>query len=388
MKKMYTLLFFQFLLPIFSFSAEGFKEGTLVHTTSGFIPIEQLAIDDAVMCYNFQTQSYTESQITRTSRKETSTIIAIAIGDNVIHADHDQLFYIPAEKQWCRACNLKVGDILLQQNGQNCCISDIQTIHQPATVFDITVDRYHNFCVSEKNIVSHNFIIALPILAWGGAGGLTLFEGVTIASIASATAAALFYATVEHTTGIETNNEVNLNGTVNGQPLPFAHEPEHIHNNRDNTIVTGTSTGPGGPCWCGHLCGIGCGCLCPCGCSSQHANKAPQNNTPNNLHNNEETNKSQRFSFTYDAIEEGVKYAMTDSKRKHIFENPEHKLDTLVTKLGGQENTIRAVIHALNNEILFDGIHKDLQINVAGYALYVRLRIMDGIPKIGTLFIK
>lgn len=384
--KTLSLFVFQFLLTIthvFSLSGSGFPKGTLVKTSVGHIPIEQLTVNDTVVCYNFHTKKYLEQPIAHISQKESESIIQITLNENILYADHDQQFYILAEKKWCKAGNLKVGDVLLCQNHAPACIRDIQKIIESGTVFDITIERYHNFCISEQNIVVHNFVIAIPILAWG-AGGLTFFEGVTVVSALSAFAAAVFYSTLEKTTGVETNNEVNLNGTVNGHSLQH---PENTHNNNDNTIVAGTSAGTGGPCWCGHFCGIGCGCLCPCGCSLQHRNMPSQNHIPNNLKNNE-LNNSQRLSFTRDAIEEGVKYAMTDAKRAHIFENPEHKLDPLVIKLGGQENVIRAVINALNNEALVEGVFKDLKIEVAGHCLYVRGRIMNGVPKIGTLFIK
>jgi hypothetical protein len=34
------------------------------------------------------------------------------------------------------------------------------------------------------------------------------------------------------------------------------------------------------------------------------------------------------------------------------------------------------------------GVFKDVVVNVSGYDVYIRGRVMDGIPKLGTFFIK
>lgn len=56
-------------------------------------------------------------------------------------------------------------------------------------------------------------------------------------------------------------------------------------------------------------------------------------------------------------------------------------------KLGGQENTIRAIIKAAITHLPAEGIFEDVVIKVAGSTVYVRGRVMNGIPKIGTFFI-
>jgi hypothetical protein len=53
-----------------------------------------------------------------------------------------------------------------------------------------------------------------------------------------------------------------------------------------------------------------------------------------------------------------------------------------------EENTIRAVIEGLKGKVSFNQIFEDVRISVAGYEVYVRGRVMDGVPKIGTFFIK
>jgi hypothetical protein len=99
------------------------------------------------------------------------------------------------------------------------------------------------------------------------------------------------------------------------------------------------------------------------------------------------TDTSHCFSKTN--IDDAVNHVMKDASRiNHIFANKMHNLDQLVSKLGSNENTIRAVLEALDKKVPFNGMVQDLVVNVAGYDIYVRGRVMNGILKIGTMFIK
>ena len=90
--------------------------------------------------------------------------------------------------------------------------------------------------------------------------------------------------------------------------------------------------------------------------------------------------------FSASTIDDAVRYAM--KKAIHIFDKAEHNLNPLVSKLGGQENTIRAVLNAANGKLPLSGVFKDVMLNIGGYNVYIRGRVIDGIPKLGTIFIK
>ena len=92
--------------------------------------------------------------------------------------------------------------------------------------------------------------------------------------------------------------------------------------------------------------------------------------------------------ITPEAFEEAINYATTDTKVKHIFEKPMHKLDELTRQLGGPENVIRAVLNNLSGKMPFNGVFKNIQVTVEGFDIYLHGRMMDGVPKIGTMFIK
>jgi hypothetical protein len=60
----------------------------------------------------------------------------------------------------------------------------------------------------------------------------------------------------------------------------------------------------------------------------------------------------------------------------------------LVKKLGGYEKTIRRVLNDANGKLPNSGIFKDVLVPIEGYNVYIRGSVVDGTPKLGTMFIK
>lgn len=71
----------------------------------------------------------------------------------------------------------------------------------------------------------------------------------------------------------------------------------------------------------------------------------------------------------------------------HIFNKAQHNLGPLVSRLGGQENTVRAVLNALNGKLPSVGTFERV-VDVGGQAVVVRGSVVNGVPKIATMFIK
>lgn len=92
--------------------------------------------------------------------------------------------------------------------------------------------------------------------------------------------------------------------------------------------------------------------------------------------------------FTQEAVEEGVKYATTKNKIKHIFDKAEHNLEPLVKRFGNYENTVREILKAVDGKLPMTGLFDDIPVNVDGFTVYVRGVVIDEIPKLGTFFIK
>ena len=90
--------------------------------------------------------------------------------------------------------------------------------------------------------------------------------------------------------------------------------------------------------------------------------------------------------FSNSTIDDAVTYAM-NNKVTHVFGKAAHNLDPLVEKLGGQENTFRAVLNAANGKLPSSGIFSNISLNVGGYNVMIRGSVVNGVPKIGTMFI-
>ena len=93
--------------------------------------------------------------------------------------------------------------------------------------------------------------------------------------------------------------------------------------------------------------------------------------------------------FTKSTIDDAVNRVMKiENDVRHIFENTTHNLGPLVNRLGGRENTIRAVLNAANGRLPANGgIFTNLPINVGGQTVILRGRVVNGVPRISTMFI-
>jgi len=91
--------------------------------------------------------------------------------------------------------------------------------------------------------------------------------------------------------------------------------------------------------------------------------------------------------FSGGTIEAAVRWVMDNpSKVVHLFGNAEHDLGPLVAKLGGEENAVRAVLSALNGKLPSVGRFEET-VSVGGQAVHVSGSVVNGIPKIGTLYV-
>ena len=78
------------------------------------------------------------------------------------------------------------------------------------------------------------------------------------------------------------------------------------------------------------------------------------------------------------------------NKANHIFGKAAHNLDPLVSAMGGEENTIRAVLNEANGSFPSSGVFNESMVtaNVAGYIVCLRGSVINGVPKLGTMFIR
>jgi hypothetical protein len=93
--------------------------------------------------------------------------------------------------------------------------------------------------------------------------------------------------------------------------------------------------------------------------------------------------------YTEEAIERGVELLMHNlNDLTHIFGKKRHKLDDLVQQLGGKKELLQNTIRELNGKVPFDRAFEDIIVHIQGHEVYVRGKIVNGIPRISTMFIK
>jgi hypothetical protein len=147
--------------PIFG---EGFIAGTLIKTPIGHTPIERLKIDDKIIAYDQRKQKITESVVTDTHQIQAPDLVHLIAGSAILHAHKDQKFYIPDERKWYRAKDLKIGQCFLKDSKEHVPLTDIHNQQIASKLYNLTIKKHHTYLVSEQNIVAHNeaALLAIP----------------------------------------------------------------------------------------------------------------------------------------------------------------------------------------------------------------------------------
>lgn len=74
------------------------------------------------------------------------------------------------------------------------------------------------------------------------------------------------------------------------------------------------------------------------------------------------------------------------NKILHLFA-PKYNLGPLVSKLGGQQNTVRAVLNAANGKLPASSVFNNIPVNLGGLTVFIRGNVINGMPRLGTMFI-
>ncbi len=162
---------------------EGFVRGTLVKATNGYKDIAELQIGDNVTCADLH-GACLDRPITNIVKKHTKACVEIWVKgadfeSAPLYAGLDHKFYAPGKQEWVQAKDLVAGNTLLSSCNNSVVIEHLRLISCEEDLYDITVEEFHNFCVTEHDIHVHNIapLIALGI-TWIFGEGLTLTGGI------------------------------------------------------------------------------------------------------------------------------------------------------------------------------------------------------------------
>lgn len=123
---------------------------------NGYKNIEDIQIGDIVYSMNLQTMQVEEKEVQRlkVTENECKLLYLISTGLDYIESTPDHRFYVK-DKGWIDASELKLGDILIDETGNDKAITEIQTktYEEPVTVYNFEVEDNHNYFVGEDNIL-------------------------------------------------------------------------------------------------------------------------------------------------------------------------------------------------------------------------------------------
>ncbi|WP_254457044.1 polymorphic toxin-type HINT domain-containing protein [Brevibacillus sp. HB2.2] len=132
-----------------------FTAGTKVKTDEGEKNIEDIEVGDKVLSKNEETGEVAYKKVTATFNHETDEIYQIHVGGQMIESTFNHPFYVK-DKGWTFVKDLKVGDLLVQSDGNTLKIDSIELLHKQVTVYNMTVDEFHTYFVSDLGIWVHN----------------------------------------------------------------------------------------------------------------------------------------------------------------------------------------------------------------------------------------
>lgn len=132
-----------------------FTAGTKVQTDEGEKNIEDIQVGDMVLSKDDTRGEVAYKEVTATFNHEKEEIYKIQVDDHVIESTYNHPFWMD-EKGWTFVKDLKVGDLLVQNDGNTLKIESIELLHKHVTVYNMTVDEFHTYFVSDLGIWVHN----------------------------------------------------------------------------------------------------------------------------------------------------------------------------------------------------------------------------------------
>ncbi len=132
-----------------------FTAGTKVKTDHGEKNIEDIQVGDLVLSRDEATGKQAYKKVTATFGHITDELYIIEIGDQKIESTYNHPFWVDG-KGWTFAKDLKIGDLLVKDDGTMLDIKDIQHENRQARVYNMTVADFHTYFVSDLGIWVHN----------------------------------------------------------------------------------------------------------------------------------------------------------------------------------------------------------------------------------------
>lgn len=142
-----------------------FAKGTLVETTEGKKPIEDIRIGDYVWSYDTLHKQYGYKQVLKAFSRYSDKLVELQIGNEKITVTAEHPFY--SNREWIEAGHLRTGDVLYTMEGKIALLKKVRVLSQPVVlhaepyeesqeVYNLEVEDWHTYFVGEEGILTHN----------------------------------------------------------------------------------------------------------------------------------------------------------------------------------------------------------------------------------------
>ena len=196
-----------------------FVAGTKVLSENGLINIEDIKKGMRVYSYNEETNQIELNEVKTTFINYVDyDMCKIYIKDEVIESTNKHPYYVKG-KAWTEARYLQIGDILMNSEGKEIKIENIETVKYDGNklkeVYNIEVNNNHNYFVGENKVLVHNWFEKNSPVKIGDAYYDTLVAA--FAAVKSGeTIVIMTDTTLDASTDCGVSSETSNNTTANG----------------------------------------------------------------------------------------------------------------------------------------------------------------------------
>lgn len=135
-----------------------FVPGTLVHTKSGRVQIEQIAVGTrvpALSVHDGVAEAESTATVCKCFKRMVTTVLDLQIGQETITCSAEHPFWVPGSG-WCKAGDLTYGTLLLGRDRSCLIVDSIVQRDGSFTVYNLEVDGPHDYFVGGVGVLVHN----------------------------------------------------------------------------------------------------------------------------------------------------------------------------------------------------------------------------------------
>ncbi len=137
--------------------SHGFTPDTLVKTAEGYLPIGELEEGDEVVCVD-EVGRRVQSTVSATKRFWVNKAVYLSVAEQLIITSSAQPFFCAGDQAWESTAQLSLATRLRTLDATELQFDAIKIKKVSMELVAISIAKYQNFCVTEKEIIVHNLV--------------------------------------------------------------------------------------------------------------------------------------------------------------------------------------------------------------------------------------